>query len=386
MLEKIYPRFLKKMDHYLLTHYPVVWKSRIHIFGFFSLIMGNLLALAAGYLYPISKTNVLTISSYSSIQLILVVLLAFIVLGYILVQRRFPLEQTSVWRRVLIIPLYVFCFTSVVMNVSVFQHTLVARTANVVPNIEFHEHSMLGLQILGYMEDVDNFSQNNLNVEKLKALGIEYGVPNVELDLEENYTNFGQAMQLERILSSVASAKYYRDHYDLEGFLNTSEYEYGKQEYNSPLSTYASMRGNFWNAMIFLIGLFSLLTFLITYFEAKGMLGLFFGLFVTWFFSIFVFSSLGFISLIGTVGTIIIAIFLLGAVPILWRNKTKVRSWVSGFIMVLLFFLGYFLYTNGLRAGYYHHSIVQVIVMESLFAVLLGYIALVLKKEQQPGR
>lgn len=383
----MYPRFLKKLDHYLLTHYPVVWKSRIHVFGFFSLIIGNVLALFAGSLYPISKTNVLTVSGYTSLQVFTVVLLAFIGLAYILLQRRFPLEQVSVWRRVLIIPLYAICFTSVVMNVSVFQHTLVSRIANVVPDADFKEDARLGLQIQMYMEDIDNFVQHNINGEKLKELGLAYGFSGVELNLEEPSSGYIPAMQLESTLSSIASAKYYKDHYDLEGFLNSTEYEYGKQEFMTPLLTFAKMRGNFWNASIFMIGFLSLITFLTTYFDAKGVLALMFGLFVAWFFTIFTLSTfIGMRTLIGGVGTALTAIFLLGAIPILWRSKTKLRSWVSGFVLVLMFFLGYYIYSNGFHAGYYHHSIIQVLVMECLFIGLLGYIAILLKKEQQPQK
>jgi|GEM_PF-6245887 len=381
MLKKLYPRFLKNFDHYLLTHYPVIWKSRIHVFAFFSLLLGNLLAFGAGHLFPISKTNMLTTGDYSTLQQFAVILMLFIGLGYMLLQRRFPLTQVDVWKRVLIIPLYALCLTSVVMNVSVFQHALVSRVAAVVPDATFEEDEKLAKQLMIYRENVDNFSQNNINVEKVKRLGKAYGIGGLEYDITDGYKNYSDGRRLEQIIGSISSAKYYRDQYDLEGFLNTSGYEYGDSHYFVPLSKFPKMRGEFWNASIFLIGFFSLLTFLATYFESKAVLASIFGLFIFWMFSmLFVGTSFAFIG----VNSYLLALFA-GVIPFLWQKKTAISRWIAGFAILLLYILGYFFLMIKMDSNdFFMNSMLLVFAMELMFGVLLVYIMFLLKKELAP--
>lgn len=385
MLKKLYPRFLKKLDHSLLTHYPVVWKSRIHVFGFFSLILGNIIAFLLGHLIPMSKTNVFTVSDYFSFQFVTTILLLFLGISYIFLQRRFPLTGVNTLKRVAIIPLYVLCFTSVIMNVSVFQNTVVTRIANIVPDDVFEKDADLSLQIKTYMKDVDNYSQSNLNVEKLKALGNDYGFKDLELDIDGHFEDYSQANKLQQIIASISSAKYYKKHYDLSGFLNSNNYEYGKTEYLLPLHSFPKARGNFWNVSIFMIGFFSLFTFLTTYFDGKEILGFLFGMFVFWFISIFGISFGGIRSLFGG-APIVIPILVLAAIPFLWRSKTLISKWVSGFVMILLYISGYSLYLIGYQNEFYSHSFIQIFVMEALFAALLVYILFLLKKELLPQR
>ena len=52
------PKFLKKIDLYLLTHYPNFWATRAHYFVFYSFICGNLLMFLLGILCSISKANI----------------------------------------------------------------------------------------------------------------------------------------------------------------------------------------------------------------------------------------------------------------------------------------------------------------------------------------
>ena len=58
ILQYLIPKFLKKIDHYLLLRYPVLWETRVHFVVFYSLILGNVLALGLGMIYPVSKANI----------------------------------------------------------------------------------------------------------------------------------------------------------------------------------------------------------------------------------------------------------------------------------------------------------------------------------------
>ena len=48
------PSFLKRLDHTLLTHQPVIWRTKIHYFIFYVLIV-NILLFAIGALLPINS-------------------------------------------------------------------------------------------------------------------------------------------------------------------------------------------------------------------------------------------------------------------------------------------------------------------------------------------
>ncbi len=62
---------MKKMDHYLLTHFPVIWQSRIHVV-FACWLLYAVLCFLAGALTPISDANLVnTIRNESDVTLLL---------------------------------------------------------------------------------------------------------------------------------------------------------------------------------------------------------------------------------------------------------------------------------------------------------------------------
>ena len=131
--------FLKRVDSYLLENHPLIWRTGIHYFLFYSAIVGNLLAYLLGQLYPIYITNFPSVASFngnvSYIQLILLLLLTF----WIIVQFRKPLSERKFKDYVLTALLYTVCLTSIYTNTNVFAQIVVQKIAEVMPDAEFEE-------------------------------------------------------------------------------------------------------------------------------------------------------------------------------------------------------------------------------------------------------
>jgi hypothetical protein len=52
-LQRFVPDFIKRLDHYLLTHYPIIWQSRIHNV-FYAVVLTNLLLGGLAMLLPVN--------------------------------------------------------------------------------------------------------------------------------------------------------------------------------------------------------------------------------------------------------------------------------------------------------------------------------------------
>ena len=63
----IIPGFLWRTDHYLLVHLAHIWRTKIHYFAFFSLILGNVLLFLLGSWYPVSQANVPTVEQVNTL-------------------------------------------------------------------------------------------------------------------------------------------------------------------------------------------------------------------------------------------------------------------------------------------------------------------------------
>ena len=89
----IIPGFLRRIDHYLLVHLPLVWRTRIHYFAFFSLILGNVLLFLLGSWYPVSQGNVPTVEQVNTLVAGFRLLGAMILLAWAYVQYCIPMGE-----------------------------------------------------------------------------------------------------------------------------------------------------------------------------------------------------------------------------------------------------------------------------------------------------
>lgn len=68
LLRLVIPSFLRSLDRRLLLHRPLIWRTRVHYFVWFSLILANLVLYVLGWLYPVSRTSVPTIMEFESLM------------------------------------------------------------------------------------------------------------------------------------------------------------------------------------------------------------------------------------------------------------------------------------------------------------------------------
>jgi hypothetical protein len=78
--QKIIPKFLKRLDHYLLINAPILWQSRIH-FVFFAVLATNLIFAFLSWLMPVGLTDDHDINSW--IWTFFVVAITYLIIWFI---------------------------------------------------------------------------------------------------------------------------------------------------------------------------------------------------------------------------------------------------------------------------------------------------------------
>lgn len=130
---------LKKVDQYLLTNYPVIWRTRIHYILLFSFVFGNIGAYLLGRFYPMSKKQMILDSGVQSLTLGLFIFLFFIFLYWAYTQYKFSFRSYRFKDHLLTLVIYTIGAFSLLSNVYVFNHSIIHTIANVVSDEEFIE-------------------------------------------------------------------------------------------------------------------------------------------------------------------------------------------------------------------------------------------------------
>jgi len=103
---------LKKIDHYLLTNHPVLWRTKVHYFVIFSLILGNVAAVFIGKLLQDYHTNTAFIFG--------LLFLGFSTLFWLISQARNKIKHYRFWDEVVTFSVYMLCAVSLFVNFIVF--------------------------------------------------------------------------------------------------------------------------------------------------------------------------------------------------------------------------------------------------------------------------
>lgn len=119
---------LKKIDHYLLTNHPILWRTKLHYFVLFSLILGNVAAFGLGYF---------SIKWFGGIELGIIsttlqVLGVFAILIWLTTQARNKIKHYHFWDEVLTYSIYVICTASLFGNLFLFGNTVTRTAAHLV--------------------------------------------------------------------------------------------------------------------------------------------------------------------------------------------------------------------------------------------------------------
>ena len=131
-------RPLGRLDAWLRLHHPLVWRTRVHFFLWYGLILGNLLFLGLGWVYPLRLTAVPSPAD-------IVLLVSFVAYGVwtvlcvwaLLIQCCSPLPETGPRGHLLTLALYWVCILCVVLIPHSFARPLVYRIADLAPEPDF---------------------------------------------------------------------------------------------------------------------------------------------------------------------------------------------------------------------------------------------------------
>ena len=132
-LNWLYPNFLTRIDHYLKINYPHIWRTRVHDFAWFSLILGNALAATFG-LMIVGYDNVLSKGNVVTMHFSLAVLLGFVGLFWAMRLLRFKMKFSNFKTMLTTWVIYVLCIASLGLNLATFTSTLAYRTAYLYPD------------------------------------------------------------------------------------------------------------------------------------------------------------------------------------------------------------------------------------------------------------
>jgi len=99
--------FLKKIDHYLLTNHPVLWRTKVHYFVLFSLILGNIAAMFIGELLDDDKGTTIVFG---------IIFLIFSMLFWMISQARNKIKHYRFWDEVLTFGVYMLCALMLYIN------------------------------------------------------------------------------------------------------------------------------------------------------------------------------------------------------------------------------------------------------------------------------
>ncbi len=124
-----YPDFLRRIDHYLKINYPHVWRTRVHDFGWFSLVFGNLLAVGLAFLV-VQRQSILSIESINTMYWVGAMVLCFVVVLWAMRLLQFKIKFSNFKMILVTWLLYVLCVASLAVNLTVFTYSMVVRTAS----------------------------------------------------------------------------------------------------------------------------------------------------------------------------------------------------------------------------------------------------------------
>ncbi|MEM1320070.1 MAG: hypothetical protein AAGG75_07410 [Bacteroidota bacterium] len=133
----LFPGLLKPLDHYLLTHHPLVWRTRVHYFFFYFALLGNMAAWYWGHSMEFDLQDLPNISSISRVVVYLQVLGLLILSAWAFGQYQRPLDISLRRYLPLTFVLYVFCIFSLSFSTIVVYQSLMPRIAALVPDAGF---------------------------------------------------------------------------------------------------------------------------------------------------------------------------------------------------------------------------------------------------------
>jgi len=136
--------FLKKIDHYLLTNHPVLWRTKVHYFVLFSLILGNIVMAVISNAF-LKSPHI----GIAYISILGVVLLVFMTLMWLVSQSRIKIKTYRFWDEVLTFGVYMFCALSLFMNFMVLIQMPIIKVSG--GHYEFVPSYVIGMSVFVFV-------------------------------------------------------------------------------------------------------------------------------------------------------------------------------------------------------------------------------------------
>ncbi|RDH86828.1 MAG: hypothetical protein DIZ78_08030 [endosymbiont of Escarpia spicata] len=226
LLRWVIPSFLRSLDRRLLLHRPLIWRTRVHYFVWFSLILANPVLYVLGWLYPVSRTSVPTIVEFGSLMGWFQIMGWLVLALWVFQQFRSPLGEFG-WRKTLLTAvLYMAYFFMVQLNPLSFALPVVQRIADVTSDGEFaqeyafHErygfwccHSELDREVVQSNEQEIRSALRRYGIDE--AFRFSYGVEACGYDRGcllqvGDYNDEVPPLSLGDVLKSIYAAKAFR--------------------------------------------------------------------------------------------------------------------------------------------------------------------------------
>lgn len=173
--------FLKKTDHYLKINHPHIWQTRVHDFFWFSLILGNGLAVLLGVLL-VGQSSVFAPRSLATMHFGLAVLLGFVGLFWAMRLLRFKIRFPNFKTMLTTWLIYVLCIGSLGLNLAVFTSTIAYRTASLYSDkvVEADEEYLDERRFFDYNHSYISFDNFNIlkedyRTEELFSIMVRHG-------------------------------------------------------------------------------------------------------------------------------------------------------------------------------------------------------------------
>ena len=137
------PAPLWQLDRYLLLHYPIIWRTKVHFFIWFSLILGYGLLFGLGEWLPLQTTNLPTLQQVDIGVAVLRLLGVMVLAWWGYTQFRSPMMESHARQLLLTGLIYFLCFFSVMINPLALVVPVVHRIAQLMPDAEFQQEYAL---------------------------------------------------------------------------------------------------------------------------------------------------------------------------------------------------------------------------------------------------
>ncbi|MEM6725914.1 MAG: hypothetical protein AAF598_17865, partial [Bacteroidota bacterium] len=123
-MNRITPRFLTRLDHWLLVNHPFIWRTRIHVVAFWSLIVVNGLILGVTSIVPMSPRFFPTADFIEYAYSISWILLVFAALYWGVTSAKFQFKSTRFSHILGTVSLVFLGFVSLFSNQALLTHQL----------------------------------------------------------------------------------------------------------------------------------------------------------------------------------------------------------------------------------------------------------------------